>query len=141
MYLFDTSAFELLLDGEENTVRRIGIVIEPILLSSVAAEEMLSGRLSAINRARSSRTSLSLPLAHQDFFKALEDIRLLPLHVYSAEAESVFRSLPASVKRIGSQDCRIAAQAIAHGFIVVTRNTRDFGRVPGLTMEDWTIAQ
>jgi predicted nucleic acid-binding protein len=137
MYLFDTSAFELLLNGEENTVRRIATATESIWLSSVAAEEMLSGRLSAINRARSSRTSLSLPLAHQDFAKALEDIRLFPLLVYSAEAESVFRSLSASVKRIGSQDCRIAAQAVAHGFIVVTCNIRDFEAISA-PCEDWS---
>lgn len=38
---------------------------------------------------------------------------------------------------IGGNDLLIAATAIAHDFILVTHNTREFGRVPGLKMEDW----
>ena len=33
---------------------------------------------------------------------------------------------------LGAHDLWIAATALAHGFGIVTRNTRDFDRVPGL---------
>lgn len=38
---------------------------------------------------------------------------------------------------IGPYDLQIAAIAFAHGLTVVTHNTREFARVPGLMLEDW----
>jgi tRNA(fMet)-specific endonuclease VapC len=36
-------------------------------------------------------------------------------------------------------DLRIASIAFSHGLIVLTRNLRDFSKVAGLVIEDWTI--
>lgn len=49
-----------------------------------------------------------------------------------------FDQLKAAKIRIGTMDLRIAASALSQSLIVVTRNARDFGQVPGLTIEDWT---
>jgi tRNA(fMet)-specific endonuclease VapC len=38
---------------------------------------------------------------------------------------------------IGPYDVLIAGQALARGMILVTHNTSEFGRVPGLQIEDW----
>ncbi len=39
---------------------------------------------------------------------------------------------------IGGNDLWIAATALAHGATLVTNNTGEFTRVPGLLIEDWT---
>ena len=39
--------------------------------------------------------------------------------------------------KIGPMDTLIAATALAHGAKLVTNNTREFERVPGLQLEDW----
>jgi len=39
---------------------------------------------------------------------------------------------------IGANDLWIAAHARALGLTVVTGNTSEFNRVPGLAVEDWT---
>ena len=42
--------------------------------------------------------------------------------------------------QLGAADLMIAAHARALGARVVTHNTKDFGRVKGLDVEDWTRA-
>ena len=41
--------------------------------------------------------------------------------------------------RLGTQDLKIAAIALANNTSVLTMNTRDFSRVPTLRFEDWSI--
>ncbi|MBE2272501.1 MAG: type II toxin-antitoxin system VapC family toxin [Anaerolinea sp.] len=40
-------------------------------------------------------------------------------------------------KSIGSNDLMIAAIALANDLTLITHNTREFGRVTGLKIEDW----
>ncbi len=138
MYLLDTNALIALLNGDTNVLRRFIANAGSVWISSIAAEERLVGLMSSINRARAPRTSFSLPRAHTDFIGVLEDIRDLPFLAYSEDAEQFFGTFSAEIRRVGAQDCRIAAQAIAHGMTVVTRNTRDFERI-GAPCVDWSL--
>jgi hypothetical protein len=47
-------------------------------------------------------------------------------------------ALQARGKMIGGNDLWIAAHAISAGFILVTNNEREFKRVPGLKLQNWT---
>ena len=40
---------------------------------------------------------------------------------------------------IGEYDTLMAGQAFSRNLILVTANTREFGRVKGLAVEDWTL--
>jgi len=57
---------------------------------------------------------------------------------FSNEAYHYYVELKRQKIRIGSQDLRIAAIALALNATVVTRNRRDFEQVPGLSIEGWT---
>jgi tRNA(fMet)-specific endonuclease VapC len=41
--------------------------------------------------------------------------------------------------KIGTMDLRIAAITLEHGGVLVTRNLRDFQRIPGLVVESWVV--
>jgi tRNA(fMet)-specific endonuclease VapC len=48
-------------------------------------------------------------------------------------------TLEAAGQQIGPYDTMIAAIALAHDLILVTHNTAEFSRVPGLAIEDWEV--
>lgn len=111
---------------------------EQVWLSSVAGEETLAGRLANIQRARGGKGPVTLAQAPEDLTQTLMDLCQFQILPFSEAAESVFQDLPARAKRVGSQDCRIAAQAVATSMIVVTRNLRDFEAI-GVACTDWTM--
>jgi len=109
-YLLDADVFRLYVTGASATVERVVAQANLVRLSSVTVEEMVGGRLNVINRARSGKAPISVAEAHEEFAELLDDIRPFPLLIYSEEADRVFRAFPASVRRIGPQDCRCDAQ-------------------------------
>ena len=56
-------------------------------------------------------------------------------HGRSGERREVAQPFPPH--DIGPLDTLIAAHALALGAVLVTHNTREFTRVPKLTVEDW----
>jgi tRNA(fMet)-specific endonuclease VapC len=98
-----------------------------VLCSVVRAELEFSAR-------KSSRVAENLTYVTR-FCKTFES---LP---FDDEAAAICGDLRAHLKRtgqpIGSYDEMIAAIAIANELTLVTRNIREFQRVPGLTIERW----
>ena len=70
----------------------------------------------------------------------MEDLKSFNVIDFDEAAYNCYASLRRQKIRIGSQDLRIGAIALSRNAVVVTRNQRDFGRIPGLLLEDWTIA-
>ena len=66
----------------------------------------------------------------------VEPFEIIPFDRAAAEAHGRLRFTLRS-QPIGERDLLIAATACAHGLAVVTRNVREFARVPGLVVEDW----
>jgi tRNA(fMet)-specific endonuclease VapC len=67
------------------------------------------------------------------------DIAVLDFSAKDAQAAGEIRAeLERQGRRIGEYDTLIAGQAYCRNLILVTANTREFGRVKGLNVEDWT---
>ena len=65
-------------------------------------------------------------------------VAVLPFGVEEAKAAAALRArLESAGAPIRPMDTLIAGTALAHRGVLVTRNVREFGRVPGLAVEDW----
>jgi len=62
---------------------------------------------------------------------------------FDDDAAEIFGSIRASLEAtgnsIGPYDLEIASIAIARDLTLVTHNTSEFSRVPGLIIEDWQV--
>src|SRR5262249_23167276 len=58
---------------------------------------------------------------------------------FDQASESEFQQLLGQRLRIGTQDLKIAAVALAHRLTLVTRNQKEFSRVPTLGLQDWSV--
>lgn len=68
----------------------------------------------------------------------LSEIQILPFDSYAAESYGLIRQhLQSQGTLIGANDMLIAAHAKSQNLILVTNNTQEFERVPGLKLENW----
>ncbi|MEQ8976176.1 MAG: type II toxin-antitoxin system VapC family toxin [Coleofasciculus sp. C1-SOL-03] len=71
--------------------------------------------------------------------RLVNDFKVLPILPFDAGAATTFEQLKSKRIQLAKMDARIAAIALSRGLILLTRNHRDFGKVAGLAIEDWTI--
>jgi tRNA(fMet)-specific endonuclease VapC len=131
IYLPDTNAWIAYVNPGASAVKARFRAHPPtdILFCSVVKAELLYGAY------RSSRQADNLRLLALLF----QQFESLPFDDAAAEAYGHIRAdLAAKGTPIGPNDLMIAAIALANNLTLVTHNTREFARVDGLPLEDWT---
>ena len=97
-------------------------------ISSIVLTELLVGAEKSRDPVRTRRTVDNLT----------SRLEILPFDASAASHVAQIRSQLERVgMMIGSYDCLIAGHARSRGLIVVTANTREFERVPGVVCENW----
>ncbi|MCU0713960.1 MAG: type II toxin-antitoxin system VapC family toxin [Pirellula sp.] len=71
--------------------------------------------------------------------QVLKDFSCAQVLPFSFTASEVFEDLKRTKIRVATMDLRIASIAISKQMTVVTRNTIDYERIPGLMLQDWTV--
>ena len=137
LWILDTDHISLYQRGDLNVINRLSSANPKNIPGTVISlEEQMYGRLSEIKKATS---AISLITAYSrleitlDYFKS---VQVLP---FDQNAHTSFESLIRQKLRVGTQDLRIAAIALSVNGIVVTRNQKDFGKVPNLQVENWAV--
>ena len=131
IYLPDTNAWIAYVNPGASVVKSRFRAHPPadIIFCSVVKAELFYGAY------RSSRQADNLHLLATLF----QQFESLPFDDAAAEIYGRIRAdLAARGTPIGPYDLMIAATALSNNLILVTHNTREFARVAGLSLEDWT---
>lgn len=108
-------------------------------ISVVTAQELTAWRYKPLLRVESQQPPRVLH-AYKNFFEMVQVLGSLQIKPFDEDALAEFRNMRGA-GNVGVRDRRIAAIALAHGFTVVTNNTRDFEAIkaarPELLIENW----
>jgi tRNA(fMet)-specific endonuclease VapC len=131
-YLLDTNTCVDVMRNHPNVVNRMsGVAPGDSVISTITSYELYTGIAKC---------------ASPDKEQAKVDLLLrtvieLPFDQTSArEAGRIRGLLESRGEMIGPYDVLLAAHVLAVGLILVTANTNEFQRVPGLTVENWRVA-
>lgn len=138
VFILDTDTLTLL-DREAPVVRAAVAAAmatgHTVGITAITVEEQIDGWFRLFRRAK---TNTQLARASDLFCRG---VRLWSSFTVYPQTEASLARFDALVKlklNVGKMDLRIAGVALELGATVVTHNTRDFGRVPGLATADWT---
>lgn len=136
LYVFDTDLLTLYEAGHPEVSRRVAThPAEQLATTVITVEEQLSGWFTLLRRGGGHEKMARVYRRLAETVNFLGQIRIIP---FTESAMNRFESLKGTRLNIGNMDLRIAAIALEEEAILVTRNTRDFRRVPGLVIEDWS---
>jgi tRNA(fMet)-specific endonuclease VapC len=135
-YMLDTDICSYIMKRSNDAVlkRLSAVPVSDVCISVITKSELLFG-VEVSPRRRQDAAALS---AFLNYMQILDFPDEAPLHYARIRAE-----LNAELKRqgamIGANDLFIAAHARSLSLALVTNNTREFGRVSRLVIENWTL--
>jgi tRNA(fMet)-specific endonuclease VapC len=135
--VFDTDTLTLYYHGEPTVVQRVDAhPPNDLAISVMTVDEQLTGWYTLTRQARRPE-EIARAYAHLgEAVVRLARWRILPYTEPAIARVAHFKALRLNVRLM---DLRIAAIALENAAVVVTRNRRDFGRIPGVSIEDWSV--
>ena len=138
MIVLDTDHLSCLEWGSDESAvlreRLSGAMDKDIVVSIISYEEQMRGWMSFLAKTPDLGKQVDAYLRLQ---KHLQLYCSVPLLSFTANAAAKFIELRKQRIRIGTMDLKIAATCICENALLLTRNTIDYDRVPGLRLENW----
>ncbi len=138
MLLLDTDHVVEYQKGTSATARRLEARLdgatEPVATTIITVEEITRGWLAAVRRSNEPRDWI-LPYAKlQQLFDFFTEWNVIE---WNDAAAGRFQALRRERVRVKTMDMKIASIALAIDATLLTANTVDFERIPGLRFENW----
>lgn len=138
MTAFDTDVLTEILRGNAVFVARATLIpMREQAVPVIVIEEIMRGRLNVIRQAEAGRANATITRAYELFEETFRDFRRLHILSHTPQAEALYQQWRQEGIRIATHDLRIAALCVALAARLISRNRRDFERVPGLMVEFW----
>ena len=141
IYILDTDVFSLaeLQDSPEYLRLRVRVMQlgddDKLATTIITYEEQTRGSLGYAAKSRDVAHQIK---AYTRLKKHLQSYLNFEVLDFDEPAGREFERLRSLKLRIGTADLKIAAITMANGATLLSRNLRDFTKVPGLRVEDWT---
>lgn len=137
LYVLDTDILTLLQTGDPAVIRNVvAHAADSVVITVISVEEQLSGWYTQVRRAK--RRDV-LAQVYQRLATNVEHLAGTPVLSFTEPAILRYEGLKALSLNVGKKDLCIAAVTLENGGVLVSRNLRDFRRVPNLTAEDWSV--
>lgn len=107
---------------------------EQVATSIVSYEEMMRGWLAEIHGIQKARAQVPF---YEKLSQVLDSFKEWTVLKWDDKAVEVYEGLVKQRLRVKTMDLKIAAIAIQNDATLLSRNLKDFVRVPGLLVEDW----
>lgn len=109
---------------------------DELAITIITVEEQLRGRLAQVRKAT---TAAHLNECYRWLGETVDQLARLPVLSFDDRAATLYEKFLSQRIRIGTQDLRIASIVLTQKAVLLTRNSQDFSRVPGLQLADWTV--
>lgn len=137
LFILDTDHVSLILSRHSQVI----MIAEQnqTAITIITVQELFNGWVGKINDPALVQR---LPILYSRLWTTIKYLQTVEILNFTPEADACLKQLlrdhqPLRKNRL-QKDMRIAAIALSLNATVVTRNQRDFGQVPGLTVMDWT---
>lgn len=136
IYILDTDHLSLYGRNHPTVIARLLAAKVKLTTTAINVEEQLRGRLAQVADAKDGTIQ---SMAYQRLVETVLLLSEFNVLQYDAKSQQIFKAFKAQRIRVGTQDLRIASITISNNGILLTRNLRDFEKVPGLIIQDWSI--
>ena len=137
LYVLDTDIYSLYRQDDVAVARNLAAhPPNDVAITVITVEEQLSGWYSYLRQATKPD---DVAHAYVELTDSVRSLATLPILTFSISDIGRYDQLAKMKLNVRKMDLRIAAIVLEHNATLVTRNLRDFQRVPNLTIEDWSV--
>jgi tRNA(fMet)-specific endonuclease VapC len=140
LFILDTDSASLFLAGNPKLIDRVTQEVSHVVTTIVTVQELFNGWAGRVNDPAEANNLVRI---YGKLWQTTEFLKTIEILTFSELANTYHQNLilehKALAKKRLEKDMRIAAIALSVGGTIITCNQKDFDRVTGLKIEDWTI--